>query len=344
MVKFGVTIQPAPYDEMSKHVRLAEFLGFDSVWIPDHIVLESYESVCPETWSVLSAFATLTKRVTLGTAVTDPYRRHPAVLAQTVATLDQISGGRAILGLGAGEAMNVGPFGILRDRRLARMKETIEILRMLWAGEIINYRGKVFDLSHAFIQVPSVQKPWPPIYLAANSPKTRRLVGRYGDGWLAEMMSPEKYVADRIEVEDSARNAGRRIEDIDITYVVTTAVSSDYEKARKNAFFYAKRKFLWWPKQLERYGYDITDEFDWNFLTVERETGEKIDEHVSEVPDEPCEEVTIFGDPDDCIEKISKYLESGVTHFQFEIADQFEEGLRLMQNKILPYFKEQNWD
>lgn len=340
MVRFGVMAKLAPYREMAKSAMLAEGSGFDSIWVPDHLVLEDYKRLCPDAWCVLSALATCTRRVTLGTSVTDPYRRHPAVLAQTVATLDLVSGGRAVLGLGAGEAMNTDPYGIPRDRRIARMRETIEILRKLWTCEIVDYEGEIFKLSGAFVQVPTVQKPHPPIYVAANSPKTRQLVGMYGDGWLAEMMSPKRYKVDTQEVADAARKAGRSINDVDVTCVVTTAVSEDYEKARKAALLVAKRRFLWWPKQLQLYGYRVTEEFDWNQLTVEKDTTKTIGEHIPEVPNKPCEEVTIFGTPEDCINKIERYLESGVSHFEFEIASPYEETCRLLGKQIIPHFRE----
>jgi len=338
-VKFGLMIKLAPYEQMAKHVTLAERLGFDSVWVPDHLVLEAYDTLCPEAWCILSALATCTKRVTLGTSVTDPYRRHPAVLAQTVATLDLISRGRAILGLGAGEAMNTDPYGIPRDRRIARMRETVEILRKLWTREIIDYEGDIFKLSRALVQVPPVQKPGPPIFLAANSPKTRQLVGEYGDGWLAEMMSPKRYEANLREVKDSARKRGRDISDIDVTCVVTTAVSEDHNEAREAALLQAKRRFLWWPKQFQLYGYSITEEFDWNHLIVGKDTAKIIGEHLAEVPDGPCEDVTIFGTPEDCIGRIERYIESGVSHFEFEIVSPYEETCNILAKQIIPYFK-----
>ncbi len=339
MVKFGVMVKPAPYEKMVQDATVADHLGFDSVWVPDHVILENHRSTSLEAWCLLSALATFTNRVTLGTSVTDPYRRHPAVLAQTVATLDHISRGRSVLGLGAGEAMNVDPFGIPRDRRIARMKETVEILRGLWTGETVEYEGKIFSLSKAFLQVLPVQKPSIPVYLAANSPMTRGLVGRYGDGWLAEMMSPKRYRADIREVEAAARKAGRTIKNIDIVCVVTTALSKDYDEAREAALFQAKRRFLWWPKQLQLYGHKVTEEFDWNHLTVDKETSETIRAHIPEVPDEPCEEVTIFGTADDCIGKIERYLGSGVTHFEFEIVGPYKETCELLANRVIPHFE-----
>ncbi len=338
MVRFGVMVKPAPYEKMVEHAVLADKLRLDSVWVPDHIILENYRSTSLEAWCLLSALGTCTSKVTLGTSVTDPYRRHPAVLAQTVATLDHVTGGRAILGLGAGEAMNVDPFGIPRDRRIARMKETVDILRSLWKGEIIDYDGKVFSLTKAFIQVLPARKPSIPIYLAANSPMTKRLVGRYGDGWLAEMMSPNRYEADIRDVEAAARKAERGIKDIDVVCVVTTAVSSNYDEAREAALLQAKRRFLWWPKQLQLYGYTVTEEYDWNCLLVGKDTSEKIREHIPEVPDKACEEVTIFGTPEDCIDKIERYVKSGVTHFEFEIVSPYEETCRLLNERVIPHF------
>ena len=340
MAKFGVMVKPSAYQKMVEHATLADRLGFDSVWVPDHVILENFKSISLEAWSLLSTLAVQTRNVTLGTSVTDPYRRHPAVLAQTVATLDQISGGRAILGLGAGEAMNVDPFGIPWDKRVTRMKETVEVLRRLWTGEIIDYDVEIFKLSKAFIQVPLVQKPSIPVYLAANSPKTRRLVGVCADGWLAEMMSPNRYMGDIKEVEDAARKAGRSASQIDVVCVVTTALSDDYDEAKAAALVQAKRRFLWWPKQLQQYGYTVTEEFDWNRLTVGRETSERIRRHIPEVPDEPCEDVTIFGTPEDCTEKIEKYLKSGVTHFEFEIVTPYNETCALLASKVMPYFSE----
>ena len=340
MVKFGVMVKPAPYEKMVEDAVLADKLGLDSVWVPDHIILENYRRTSLEAWCLLSALGTRTRKVTLGTSVTDPYRRHPGVLAQTVATLDQITGGRAILGLGAGEAMNVDPFGIPRDRRIARMKETVEILRSLWKGDIVDYDGKIYSLTKAFLQVLPAQKPSVPIYLAANSPMTRRLVGRYGDGWLAEMMSPRRYEADIREVGAAARKAGKGAKDIDVVCVVTTAVSNNYDEAREAALFQAKRRFLWWPKQLKLYGYTVTEEYDWNGLLVDKHTSEEIREHIAEVPDRACEEVTIFGTPEDCIDKIEKYLKSGVTHFEFELVSPYKESCGLLTERVLPYFAE----
>jgi phthiodiolone/phenolphthiodiolone dimycocerosates ketoreductase len=339
MTRFGVMLGLGPFGQMAEHAVLAERSGFDSVWIPDHLVVEDYRKTCPEAWSTLSALATRTTQVSLATSVTDPYRRNPALLAQTVATLDMISGGRAALGLGAGEAMNVDPYGIPWNNRVARMKETVEILRRLWKGEVVDYHGEVFRLSKAFIQVHPTQKPLLPIYLAANSPRTRRLVGTHGDGWLAEMMSPERYATEIQEVANAARRVGRSMKDIDVTCVVATAVSKDYDEARTAALLRAKQRFLWWPKQLQTYGYRITHEFDWNSLTVDRETAKRIEEHIIEVPDRPCEEVTIFGTPDDCINKIEKYERSGVTHFEFEIVSQYEEACTTIGKEIIPYCK-----
>ena len=234
--------------------------------------------------------------------------------------------------------MNVVPFGISWNKRLTRIKETVEIARELWSQRIIEYNGQIYGLSNAFIQVFPIDKKVP-IYLAANSPKTRELSGTHADGWLAEMMSPERYKTDAQEVFDAARFAGRNPEDIDIVCVITTSVSMDVDKSREIVFQMAKRRFLWWPKQLQKYGYEVTEEFDWNYLTVNKETSELIGRHLEEIPNEACEAVTLYGKPDDCIERIEKYVENGVSHFEFDIPQKYEETCRLIAEKIIPYFK-----
>ena len=128
-IKFGNYI-PAPAFKLLtilRSVKAAEEVGFDSIWIADHLAMIPV-GYCPEVWSILGSLAISTKYVMLGTGVTDPHRRHPALLAQTLATLDQMSRGRMVLGIGPGEAINLDPYGIPWDRPVARMVEVITIM------------------------------------------------------------------------------------------------------------------------------------------------------------------------------------------------------------------------
>ncbi|MDY6959032.1 MAG: LLM class flavin-dependent oxidoreductase, partial [Halobacteriota archaeon] len=191
-VKFGLMIPTPtqPIDEVFKHTRLAEKNGFDSIWIADHLVMMRPGFV-PDAWSVLSAISMITKDMMLGTCVSDPHRRHPAVFAQILATIDRISNGRVALGMGPGESMNVEAFGIDFERPVTKMTESVEIIRRLLHEKKVTYNGDFFELKDAFLQVKPVGKV--PFYIGSNSPKTRRLTGMIGDGWMPFLETPDTY-------------------------------------------------------------------------------------------------------------------------------------------------------
>jgi alkanesulfonate monooxygenase SsuD/methylene tetrahydromethanopterin reductase-like flavin-dependent oxidoreductase (luciferase family) len=123
-----------------------------------------------EAWTILTAAAVSTKKVLLGTCVTDPHRYHPAVLAQRLATIDQLSDRRVMLGLGAGMAMNLERFGIRWNKSVSRLAEAVKIMRRLWAGEKFSYDGEFWKFKNVFLQIKPIQSKVP-IYFAANSPR-----------------------------------------------------------------------------------------------------------------------------------------------------------------------------
>ena len=337
-VRFGSMLYPAAFEDMIKQSRLMEQCGLDSLWFPDHIVFLNTNWIGLDAWCTLSALTNHVKRMTLGTAVTDPLRRHPAVFAQTVATLDQISKGRAVVGIGAGEAMNIVPFGIEYTKRVLRMRETIQVARRLWTGKPIDFHGEFYRLNNAFIQAIPCNRSLVPIYIAANSPRTRKVAGELGDGWIAQVMCPEKYRTDLKEVYEAAEKADRDPSVIDIVYCSNLSISKDYDEARASAIAATKQMFVWWPKQLERYGAWVDPSYDWNRLTVCEDTLEKCRRRSLGIPDEIAEQVSIFGRPRDCVDRISEYVRSGVNSFLFEIQSPLPESYDLLRREVLPFF------
>ena len=177
-MKFGIEIPALPTSE-NRHVCqvLGEKVGFDTVWWTDHFSGGPPESIIPELFTVMAIMGHETKTVGVGSAVTDIRRRHPATVAQTMATLDDMSRGRAILGLGAGEATNLSPVGISTKNMHGRLKEGIQVIKMLWAADHIhpaNFKGEFYSLNNAFLQIKPVRKPHPPIYVAALWSKNAR--------------------------------------------------------------------------------------------------------------------------------------------------------------------------
>jgi len=140
-------------------------------------------------------------------------------MAQKVATLDQISNGRAMIGLGAGEKMNVDMYGLNRDKSISKLREYIELLREFWTKRKVSRKSDFWGNIHrAYIQVKPIQNT-PPIYIAANGPKTRQMTGELGDGWYPFVESPKSFKENKKEIVDAAKKVGRNPEEID--YVIS---------------------------------------------------------------------------------------------------------------------------
>jgi len=326
--------------DLAQTALLLEKRGFDTAWFADHLVTLDRNGRCLDPWPIMAALATHTNRLSFGSMVTDPFRRHPAVLAQTSATNDWISDGRIKLGIGAGEAMNTVPFNIPWDHRIGRLEETIKILRLLWTGRTIDFKGDFFSLDSAFIQALPHNGSSIPIYIAANSPNSRKLAGAMGDGWIAELLSPEQYQKDLKEVTLAAQEAGRNVEGLDVTYHVLSAVSENSSAAKSAACQAVKGMFTYWPKQLERYGHSISDRCDWNRLLVDENSIGEVRKLAQDVPNEVAESVAVAGNVEECIEKIDEYIKAGVKHFAFSFGSTADESMRLIGEKIIPYFSE----
>ena len=175
---------------------LIERLGFDSVWVWDHYVSwnAATEPVL-EGWSVLAALAELTDKVKLGPLVANNTNRHPGRLAKTAATLQEISGGRFELGLGAGGlAHEQNPFGIAQGtdkQRFGRLREAVQIIPALWRGAPVTFAGEHYQLEGAIV-APAPQ-PAPPLILGALGPGIAKLAGRYADGLNLQWQSRDRY-------------------------------------------------------------------------------------------------------------------------------------------------------
>ena len=154
---------------------------------------------------VVAAAAAATRDIRLGIGVTDVVRRHPASLAQTALTLDHLTGGRFVLGVGSGEALNLEPFGVANERPLSRLEDGLEVMRLLMASpDPVDYEGEHFRLRGASLGLRPVGDRPPPIWVAAHRPRGLALAGRRADGWLPLATDPDQYA------EMLARGAGGR--------------------------------------------------------------------------------------------------------------------------------------
>lgn len=343
-IRFGcfLPIPTTPVGKLLKIAKLNEETGFDSLWVPDHILFIP-PGIVPDAWSTLAATAAVTNKAILGTCVSDSHRHHPAVLAQMVATVDQVSGGRVILGLGAGEAMNMEPFGINWEKPVSKTVETIKIIRRLWSGEMLDYQGHFFRLKNAFLQINPVRGTVP-IYFGANSPRTLEITGEIADGWLSLPASPNLY-RKRLElVKDGARRMGRSLGKIDTALYVYTSITDKAEEAYEQ-IAKMKPQIIPSPKNLRESGYDIElskqlESVSYFKALPSSEWIQKFLEYSERIPNEAAIEFSIAGTVEDCIEKIDEFIEAGVKHFlMVNVGPDPRQVLTIYSEKILPHFR-----
>ncbi len=189
--RFGiVTFQNVPWKENVKRWQSIEALGFDSAWIADHFVnYENPTSPWFEAWTLLAALASQTNHLRIGTISSIPLR-NPALLARQALTVDHISNGRLDLGLGAGAPGNIDPSYRMTGiedwpapERVARFREVVEIIDQCLRNKVTTYKGRYYQLENTTMAPPPVQKPRPPITIAAMGPSMLKIAARHADTW-----------------------------------------------------------------------------------------------------------------------------------------------------------------
>ena len=193
----------------------AEELGFDSLWLPDHVLLGA--STDPtrigawECWSLLAALAASTSRVELGPLVSCTAYRNPAMLAKIADTVDEISGGRVVLGLGAGWAeAEFRAFDFPFDHRVSRFEEAIQIISRLLHRKPLDFQGTYHAVRDGELLPPGPRPQGPPIMVGTNGPRMLRLTARYADAWNADFGSTPESIGSLNEAVDAAcRDVGR---------------------------------------------------------------------------------------------------------------------------------------
>jgi phthiodiolone/phenolphthiodiolone dimycocerosates ketoreductase len=296
---------------------VAEKVGFDTFWLPDHFTDIDGDKLEP--WTILSAISAKTSNIKLASAVTDTQRSHPARTAHAVACLDVLSRGRAILGIGAGEAMNILPFGLPWESphdRVLRLEEAIKIIHLLWSSSRDNrknFSGRFCKLENAFLSQSPKRRPHPPVYVGAfSSRKTLEVVGRLGDGWYSWLNTPETFQERWAVIQQSARSSLRSARSImPCSHLMVAFPRNSAEK--RLALLSGKAVLLMERSVLRKLGYShLLSQYQ--HVMADRDDVAKIMNEAQKIPDEFVYRTMALGS-DAVEERIEELTNAGVRHF-----------------------------
>jgi F420-dependent oxidoreductase-like protein len=295
-------------------VQEAERLGYDSVW-----TAEAYGS---DAASVLAWLAPQTTRIRLGSAIFQMPGRTPAMTAMTAATIDQLSGGRMMLGIGSsGPQVAEGWHGQRFARQLQRTREYIAVVRMALARERVSFAGETIELplpdgpGKALKLTIAPAQERIPIYLAAIGPRNTQLAGEIADGWIPTFFSPAHVTELRSLLEEGAARSGRTLEGFDIAPTVNAFISEDAELARNVmrpvlALYVGgmgSRDQNFYNQLVQRYGFEhAAAEIQDLYLEGKREDA------AAAIPDKLVDLVSLCGPPEAVRERIAAFREAGV--------------------------------
>jgi alkanesulfonate monooxygenase SsuD/methylene tetrahydromethanopterin reductase-like flavin-dependent oxidoreductase (luciferase family) len=220
-LKVGVQLpeveRVAPWSDLARMATTAEALGYDSVWVGDHLIFRDGDEAPRgpwEAWTVMAALAAITDRVEIGPLVACTSFHSPAMIAKKAATLDEVSGGRLILGLGAGwNESEYAAFGFPHDHRVSRFEEAFTIIRRLLRGEEFDFRGDYYNLDDCLIVPPGPRPDGPPLMIGSAGARMLDITMPYAQSWNAWYAwfgnRPENLAPWMKKVDDACRRVGR---------------------------------------------------------------------------------------------------------------------------------------
>jgi len=334
-MEFG-TVGPTfpPISEAQKTARRLEEKGYAALWFADHLLGWYPHDVWKETifamrypschmfydpFCSICYTAPATERIKFGVSVTEIIRRHPAVMLQQAVTADHATNGRFILGIGAGEAENIVPFGLNFDNPVARLEEGLKLIKIMLSadyGEKINFQGKFFRLEDAVFDLKPIGKL--PIWIGAHGNKMLKLTAKYGDGWLPSTLPPEAYAERLDKLIKFAKEEKRDPDEIKKGIFVSLVVDEKKEEVERLLRTpILKIHALLLPSEFyEALGYRHPFGKFYGLLDYipTKYTKDQIMEAIENVPDEVSRLAFVCGTPDEIVKTFEQFEKIGVEH------------------------------
>ena len=283
--------------------RYAEEAGLESVWIS--------EAWGRDAFLALAAVANATEHIKLGTGIVNVYSRSPAAIAMAITTLDELSKGRAILGLGSSGARVIESWhGLRYERPLGRLREAVTIVQQILSGSQVNLQGSVFHVSDFRLAVQPPQHKIP-IYIAALGPKMLRLAGGIADGVLLYLCPPAKMPDTIAEIRKGAENGKRPSVRFDVAALLPTFVSENREEARRSVAamvaYYVGGMGSYYHRQVSQSGFET----DANTIRAAWMSGDRVSA-TKMVTDRLLDSVALAGSAKECRTRLEEFRGAGI--------------------------------
>jgi probable F420-dependent oxidoreductase len=275
-------------DELADLVGLVDRCGYDSMWVGDHV---AFTIAIFDPLLQLAQAAVLSRRLVFGTDVFLLPLRHPTPIAKQVSTLDHLTEGRFIFGVGVGGEFpkEYEACGVPINERGARLSESLTVMRKLWTGEPVSHAGKFFNFEGIRMQPPPRQPGGPPIWCGGRADPALRRIGRMTDGWMSYVVTPDMYRQGLEKIATAASEAARTFDrGFGTAHLLFTRIDDTYEKALDAATISLSQRYAMdFRKAAQRYG--------------------------------------ALGTPQDVVETIFKFQQAGVRHLILDFVGPYEE-------------------
>lgn len=288
----------APRQEILSYVQAVDSLGYETIFVP--------EAWSRDAFTTLGWIAANTAKVCVGTGIVNVFSRTPALIAQSIATLDELSGGRAVLGLGtSGPVVIASWHGMRFERGLRRTRETVEIVRLALSGAKVDYEGEIFKLSNFRLGFKPLRSSVP-IYIASVGPKNNALTGEIADGWMPTWLPFAGIPAARAEVMSVTPDRK-----VDFAPCIMACVSDPPELAfdmiRPHVAYYVGGMGTFYRDVVARFGFpDVAEKVHELWQSGKRK------ESIQAVTNDLISQVALAGSATDCRRRLEQYREAGV--------------------------------
>ena len=292
-------------EDLASLARQIEDWGYDYIWLAD-------ERFFREIYSCLTLCALNTKKIQIGVCVTDPYSRHPALTAMAIATLDEISEGRAVLGIGAGVS-GFGELGIDRARPALAIREMVGLVRKLMTGENVDFQGRMVQFNHGALNFTPVRADLP-IYVASNAPRGLQVAGELADGAIVSGCAEEPSI-DYAKglIAKGTRKVGRDLAEIDLVARLNCCVSTDGQGARNSIRTATIRSLPGHLNFVTAAGIEVAPDLAASLSQMGYTHDDAtLADMARRVPDHIIDAMTLAGTPEEVAQRVGRIVRRGV--------------------------------